>query len=205
MAPDTGLVQVIQYVKRNPKLTREEFWDQWQTIHAPKFIPFAEGSGIRRYQQVSPDRPNPDSRYYHIHRYSPIMLSQVRASGKIIPSWSLELTPPNATASGEPVEFDGIIMILVPSLEVFTKAFKNAYVTQVLAPDSAQLLDTEAPGGGVVAAFHGKMLACVNDGASVVGVTTKPDEVKKWRRRFEELNGRIEGLHSRSHPEPDMG
>lgn len=129
----------------------------------------------------------------------------MRASGKIIPSWSPELTPPNATTSGEPVEFDGIIMILVPSLEVFTKAFKNAYVTQVLAPDSAQLLDTEAPGGGVVAAFHGKMLACVNDGASVVGVTTKPDEVKKWRRRFEELNGRIEGLHSRSHPEPDMG
>lgn len=49
------------------------------------------------------------------------------------------------------------------------------------------------------------MLACVNDGASVIGVTTKPDEVKKWRCRFEELNGRIEGLHSRSHPEPDMG
>lgn len=57
MAPDTGFVQVIQYVKRNPKLTREQFWDQWQTVHAPKFIPFAEGSGIRRYQQVSPDRP----------------------------------------------------------------------------------------------------------------------------------------------------
>jgi len=53
MAPDTGFIQVIQYVKRNPKLTREEFWDQWQTVHAPKFIPFAEGSGIRRYQQVS--------------------------------------------------------------------------------------------------------------------------------------------------------
>ncbi|KAI7773476.1 hypothetical protein LA080_010579 [Diaporthe eres] len=180
MAPDTGFVQVIQYVKRNPKLTREQFWDQWQTVFAPKFIPFAEGSGIRRYQQV-------------------------RASGKVIPSWSPELTPPNATASGEPVEFDGIIMILVPSLEVFQKAFKNPYVAQVLAPDTAELLDTAAPGGGVVAALHGTMLACVNDGASVVGVTTRPDEVKKWRRRFEELSGRIEGLHSRSHPEPDMG
>lgn len=129
----------------------------------------------------------------------------MRASGKVIPSWSPELTPPNATASGEPVEFDGIIMMLVPSLDVFKKAFKNPYVVQVLAPDSAQLLDTEAPGGGIVAALHGTMLACVNDGASVPGVTTKPDEVKKWRRQFEELSGRIEGLHSRSHPEPDMG
>lgn len=138
-----------------------------------------------------------------------MLSSQVRASGKVIPSWTPELTPPGAvasgTASGEPVEFDGIIMMLVPSLEVFQKAFKNPYVAQVLAPDSAELLDTAAPGGGVVAALHGTMLACVNDGASVVGVTTRPDEVKKWRRRFEELSGRIEGLHSRSHPEPDMG
>lgn len=182
MAPDTGFIQILQYVKRNPKLTREEFWDQWQTVHAPKFIPFAEGSGIRRYQQV-------------------------RVSGKIIPSWSPELTPPNATtgSSSEPVEFDGIIMILAPSIEVFNRAFKNPYVAQVLAPDWAQLLDTDAPGGGIVAALHGTMLACVNNGASVPGATTKPDEVKKWRRQFEELSGRIEGLHSRSHPEPDMG
>lgn len=96
-------------------------------------------------------------------------------------------------------------MMLAPSLEIFKKAFKNPYVAQVLEPSTAELLDTAAPGGGVVAAMHGKMLACVNDGASVPGVTTKPDEVKKWRRRFEELSGRIEGLHSRSHPEPDMG
>ena len=74
----------------------------------------------------------------------------------MIPSWSPELTPPNAVAGAEPVEYDGIIMMLVPSLEVYKKAVKNPYYAQVLAPDTAELLDTGAPGGGVVAALHGQ-------------------------------------------------
>lgn len=48
----TGLLQMITYIKRNPNMTREEFWQYWDTQHAPKVIPLATHVGISRYQQV---------------------------------------------------------------------------------------------------------------------------------------------------------
>jgi hypothetical protein len=48
----TGLLQMITYVKRNPNMTQGEFWQYWDTQHAPKVIPLATHVGISRYQQV---------------------------------------------------------------------------------------------------------------------------------------------------------
>lgn len=48
----TGYTQMLTYIKRNPSLTREEFWSYWQTQHAPKVAPLASHVGILRYQQV---------------------------------------------------------------------------------------------------------------------------------------------------------
>jgi glucose dehydrogenase len=50
---NTGLVQMVTYVKRHPSYTREEFWDYWDTQHAPKVAPLAAYFNITRYQQVS--------------------------------------------------------------------------------------------------------------------------------------------------------
>lgn len=50
--PDSAAVQMITYVKRHADLSREQFWDYWQTQHAPKVVPLATHFGIRRYQQV---------------------------------------------------------------------------------------------------------------------------------------------------------
>lgn len=49
---DTGLLQMLTYVKRHPNMTRDEFWEYWDTQHAPKVIPLATQFGISRYQQV---------------------------------------------------------------------------------------------------------------------------------------------------------
>lgn len=48
----TGYTQMITYIKRHPDLSREEFWEYWQTQHAPKVAPLASHVGIVRYQQV---------------------------------------------------------------------------------------------------------------------------------------------------------
>lgn len=49
---ETGHLQMITYVKRKPSFTQQEFWDYWETQHAPKVAPLAEAFNVRRYQQV---------------------------------------------------------------------------------------------------------------------------------------------------------
>lgn len=49
---NTELVQIFHYLKRNPKLKREEFWEYWERVHGPKLVPLAEKYGFQRYQQV---------------------------------------------------------------------------------------------------------------------------------------------------------
>ena len=49
---NTGLLQMVTYVKRRPDFTREEFWKYWETQHAPKVVPLAVHFNITRYQQV---------------------------------------------------------------------------------------------------------------------------------------------------------
>ncbi|WQF76763.1 Putative EthD domain-containing protein [Colletotrichum destructivum] len=48
----TGQTQLVTYLKKGANLTRAEFWDYWQTQHAPKVAPLAVHLGITRYQQV---------------------------------------------------------------------------------------------------------------------------------------------------------
>jgi hypothetical protein len=50
---NTGLLQMVTYVKRNPNMTLDEFWQYWDTQHAPKVIPLATHFGVARYQQAS--------------------------------------------------------------------------------------------------------------------------------------------------------
>lgn len=50
---NTGLLQMVTYVKRRPSFTRDEFWTYWETQHAPKVVPLATYFNITRYQQVS--------------------------------------------------------------------------------------------------------------------------------------------------------
>lgn len=45
-------IQIITYIRRRRDLTREQFYDHWENVHAPNVIPWAEKHGIRRYQQV---------------------------------------------------------------------------------------------------------------------------------------------------------
>lgn len=49
---NTGLTQMVTYVKRHPDYTRDEFWKYWETQHAPKVVPLATHFNITRYQQV---------------------------------------------------------------------------------------------------------------------------------------------------------
>lgn len=49
---NTGLLQMVTYVKRREDLTQQEFWDYWETQHAPKVAPLAAHFNISRYQQV---------------------------------------------------------------------------------------------------------------------------------------------------------
>lgn len=51
-AAETGAVQVLHYLKRNPKFTRDQFWAYWKDIHGPKLVPLAERYGFTQYQQV---------------------------------------------------------------------------------------------------------------------------------------------------------
>jgi hypothetical protein len=94
----------------------------------------------------------------------------MHTSGFMVPVPSAASAPnakPNATLSREPVEFDGIAVFLVPSLEQFTNAFADLYFVEVIEPDEEVLLDKEGPEGGIVASFVGRVVDVVSDGKAV--------------------------------------
>ena len=95
---------------------------------------------------------------------------------------------PNATAQQElpkePVEYDGIALFLVPSLEHFTDMFKDPYFFSVVRPDEEVLIDTKGIGGGIVASFSGKMLSVTHDGRNAIG--ERGDEYRQLLRDSEE-------------------
>ncbi|PVH68001.1 hypothetical protein DL98DRAFT_523015 [Cadophora sp. DSE1049] len=95
---NTGLVQRLTYVKRHPDYTREEFWDYWETQHAPRVAPLATHFNITRYQQV-------------------------RVAGKT-PTTEGGATEHN---SNELVDFDGIAMFLCESPEVLVAMLSHPY------------------------------------------------------------------------------
>jgi hypothetical protein len=49
--PYTNTVQIVAFICRNPKLTVEEFYKRWSTVHAPIVAPWAEKHGIISYRQ----------------------------------------------------------------------------------------------------------------------------------------------------------
>ncbi|CAN8096099.1 unnamed protein product [Discula destructiva] len=159
---DTGQVQVFHYLKRNPKFKREEFWEYWQNIHGPKLVPLAEKHGVRRYQQL-------------------------RTHGTVLPN-SSAASAPNASehTATEPVEFDGIAMFLVPSLDAFRQMVEDPYYLHVVEPDEHNLIDKSGPGGGVVASFQGTVVSVVQDGRDAMDEGTEQGVKRAWERWEEE-------------------
>lgn len=92
--------------------------------------------------------------------------------------------------TGEPaglVEFDGIAMFLVPSLDSFRAAVEDPYYLKVVEPDEHNLMDKSATGRGVVASFQGLIVPVVQDGVDATGDELSA-EVQKSRKAFAEIN-----------------
>jgi hypothetical protein len=53
------------------------------------------------------------------------------------------------------MEFDGIALSLVPSMDGMAGRFEDPYFTDVIEADEAKFLDRNAPGKGVIAIFFG--------------------------------------------------
>ncbi|KAF5552881.1 hypothetical protein FMEXI_2661 [Fusarium mexicanum] len=134
----TGLLQMVTYVKRNPNMTVDEFWQYWDTQHAPKVIPLATHFGIARYQQV-------------------------RVAGKIVPTNAGATEP----VSNELVDFDGIAMFLYESSDVLIDMLSHPYYVNVVEPDEHVFIDKSAHGNGMVATYIGEHIDAVDDAKSV--------------------------------------
>ncbi|TID02474.1 hypothetical protein CH35J_004803 [Colletotrichum higginsianum] len=130
----TGQTQLVTYLKKGANLTRAEFWDYWQTQHAPKVAPLAVHLGITRYQQI-------------------------QVSGQVLPT----LVGRDEPSSEVPVEFDGIAMLLYPSVEVIHAFVTHPYYTDVVEPDEHNFMDKSAFGAGMVATFRGTQIEVADD------------------------------------------
>ncbi|KAK7186864.1 hypothetical protein PSPO01_06993 [Paraphaeosphaeria sporulosa] len=150
-------IQILTHIRRNRQLTPEKFYDHWENVHGPKVIPWAEKHGIVQYQQI-------------------------HCAGRMVPSAASSSAPNAVNQSAlpsEPIEFDGIAIFLVKSLDSFLEAFKDPYYTHVIEPDEQTLLDKDGPGGGVVASWQGKLVSMTKDGKSVRG-----EKGDKYRNLF---------------------
>lgn len=111
----------------------------------------------------------------------------------MIPASSPESAPnvADVESKGETaglVEFDGIAMFLVPSLDSIKAAVEDPYYLKVVKPDEYNLMDKSAPGRGVVASFHGLMVPMVQNGNDATGDELRA-EVQKSREAFAEISG----------------
>lgn len=169
-------IQIVTYIRRKQTLTPDQFYGHWENVHAPKVVPWAEKHGIIRYQQV-----NLSSRHIGLGFDDTI---QVHVSGTMVPA-SATASAPNAISKSElpttAVEFDGIAMFLVPSLEQFTVAFQDPYYLEVIEPDEREFLDKDGPGSGVIASFQGKMLEMMDRGQ-----VSGQEKDSKYRVAFED-------------------
>ncbi|RKL34047.1 hypothetical protein BFJ72_g9534 [Fusarium proliferatum] len=157
----TGLLQMVTYVKRNPNMTLDEFWQYWDTQHAPKVIPLATHFGIARYQQVCPHNFAPKRR---ITAYRCVVLPyQVRVAGKIVPTDAGATQP----VSNQLVDFDGIAMFLYESSDVLIDMLSHPYYVNVVEPDEHVFIDKSAHGNGMVATYIGEHIDAVDDAKSV--------------------------------------
>ncbi|KAH6869521.1 EthD domain-containing protein [Thelonectria olida] len=148
---NTGLLQMVTYVKRRPGFTRDEFWKYWETQHAPKVVPLATHFNITRYQQV-------------------------QVGGKILPTEAGASEP----ASKKLVDFDGIAMFLYESPEVLAAMLSHPYYIDVVEPDEHVFIDKNAFGGGMVATFVGNHIEAVDRGKDVwVGDRVRRKKYKK--------------------------
>ncbi|KAK7432179.1 hypothetical protein QQZ08_001124 [Neonectria magnoliae] len=124
---------MVTYVKRHPEFTRDEFWEYWETQHAPKVAPLATHFNITRYQQI-------------------------QVGGKILPTEAGASQP----ASNNLVVFDGIAMFLYSSPDVLTAMSSHPYYLEVVEPDEHIFIDKEAFGGGMVATYVGEHIEAVD-------------------------------------------
>lgn len=53
-----GPYQMVTYVKSRDDWSVSEFWEYWQTEHAPRVAPLAAYHNVSQYQQVSPGSPD---------------------------------------------------------------------------------------------------------------------------------------------------
>jgi hypothetical protein len=169
-------IQVLSYVRRNRSMTREQFYDHWENVHGPKVIPWIEKHGIRRYQQVS-----------HLPSFplTPYMLTicfQIHVAGSTLPGPAISGTPEATDFPSTPIEFDGIAMLTVPSLERFTDSYKDPYYVAVIEPDERRFIDKAGPGAGVVVSFQGRLIDMVHGGKGTLG-----EKHAEYREAFEEF------------------
>lgn len=86
------------------------------------------------------------------------------------------------------IEFDGIAMFLVPSLDSFKAAVEDPYYLNVVEPDEHNLMDKTAPGMGVVASFQGVIVPVVHNGVDATEEELSA-EVVKSREAFASISG----------------
>ncbi|KAH7205535.1 EthD domain-containing protein [Fusarium oxysporum] len=176
---DTGLLQMVTYVKRNPNMTLDEFWQYWDTQHAPKVIPLATHFGIARYQQVGLTLSHSYGVSLCLDR-TDIFFSQVRVAGKIVPTDAGATEP----VSNNLVDFDGIAMFLYESADVLIDMLSHPYYVNVVEPDEHVFIDKSAHGNSMVATYIGEHIDAVDDAKSVWKGDKKT--LSKYQKLFKE-------------------
>lgn len=160
----TNTVQIVTFIKRNPKLSREEFYKHWSTVHAPMVAPWAEKHGVLQYRQN-------------------------HSSGTIVPSINDKSAPNvhgkegNPDIPTTPQEYDGFVIWEVPSLEAFGKAFQDPYYLKYIEPDEHNLIDKNSFAGGIIATFSSPFFQVMKDGKSGL----QGGNTETFRKRFEEF------------------
>jgi hypothetical protein len=163
--------QVLIYIKRNPKLSLEDFYHYWENSHGSLCAPWLAKSGILSYRQV---------RFaFSICTSLPLTTPQIHTSGTILPNDTMDFSPHKTSTATSPREFDGIAMFEVSSIDQFPDAFKDPYFINMIDPDEHYMIDKSGFQGGLIASYVGNMVSVLDHGKSVLGEKGEVAK-KKW-------------------------
>ena len=167
---DKGLLRLLVFVKKQPDLTYDQFYDHWINVHAPKVAPWIVKHNIKTYTQVClVSQPSailiPSSETQSPERKSTNgMVKQIHTRPEIKAQWS------NAS-----FEFDGVAEFEFTDLNLFFGAVVDPYYAQVIAPDEDTFLDKSGSTTSSANSTMGIVKPVVKKGKIVLGQKASDD------------------------------
>jgi hypothetical protein len=170
--PCESVTRITLFAKRRPDLSREQFYEYWEKVHAPLTAPWLVKYSIKGYSQVMARRSLVTISLlgFRIEKAKSILTDEQ------IHCFSTGSDTASDGTDGPPFEYDGIAQFDVVDMKTFGGAFADPYYVEVIKADEKNFLDPSAR----LIRTMGPLKEVVSDGKAVGDVSKEASVLKNY-------------------------